>query len=127
MPAFWTTFPAGYGKLGKATAGKLRAKGLRAGMPDIMVFYPAMGNASTKVVGLELKVGRNTTTSKQRSTHECLRAAGVKVYTIRSLNDVLHALMSADIPYKEVAVHEHHAKEVVIPKQTSLFEFSPYR
>ena len=129
-PTFWTTFPAGYGKLGKGMAGKLKAKGMRAGMPDILIFQPTNHFKNSRVVGLELKVGRNTTTAKQRTTHELLRACGVGVYTIRSLNDVLAALLASDIPYKQIAVNEFKSKlaeEVVIPKQISLFEFSPYR
>lgn len=125
MPTFYTTFPAGYGKLGRGMAGKLKAKGMRAGMPDILIFHPH--SHSTRVVGLELKVGRNTTTAKQRETHELLRATGIKVYTVRALNDVLEALRSSFIPLKQIELHEKFAKEVVIPKQTSLFEFSPYR
>lgn len=120
MPTFWTTFPAGYGKLGKATAGKLKAKGLKAGMPDIMVFHPC-GSYTTKVVGLELKAGRNTTTSKQRTTHELLRAAGVYCYTIRTLNDVLAALISENIPYKQLLVQESKlAENVIRPTQVEL-------
>jgi hypothetical protein len=120
MPTFFTTFPAGYGKLSKGMAGKLRAKGMRAGMPDIMIFHPA--GLVTRCVGLELKVGRNTTTSKQRETHELLRATGVKCYTIRTLNDVLAALIASDIPYKSIDLPQSKlAIEVVIPSQQSLF------
>lgn len=124
MPTFFTTFPAGYGKLGKGMAGKLKAKGMKAGMPDILIFdtHNMIANRTyTKVVGLELKVRYNTTTAKQRQTHALLQAVGVKVYTIRTLNDVLVALQASNIPYKQIAVQEKYAKEVVIPKQQSLF------
>lgn len=118
-PTFWTTFPAGYGKLGKATAGKLYAKGLRAGMPDIVVFHP-FHQYTTRVLGLELKTGRNSTTAKQRTTHELLRACGVRCYTVRTLNEVTAALLAHDIPIKQVVVQEKYAQEVVIPTQQSL-------
>lgn len=128
MPTFWTTFPAGYGKLGKATAGKLKKKGLKAGMPDILVFHPVEPWHATRVIGLELKAGRNTTTSAQRNTHQLLWAAGVKCYTIRTLNDVLAALISENIPYKQLLVQESKlAENVIKPTQISLFEFSPHR
>ena len=50
-PALWTHFPAGAGKLPKATAGRLRGMGLRAGMPDYLIIKPPDGTA----VWLELK------------------------------------------------------------------------
>lgn len=104
MPTFYTTFPAGYGKLSKAMSGRLRAKGMRAGMPDIMVFHPIRTGdyAATRVVGLELKVRGNTATSVQRSTHELLRAAGVRTYIVRNLRDVLDALIAGEIPHRNV-------------------------
>src|SRR5215468_12790351 len=39
-PALYSTFPSGWGQLNKATAGTLKACGLKAGWPDIMVFSP---------------------------------------------------------------------------------------
>lgn len=123
MPTFYTTFPAGYGRLGKGMAGKLKAKGMRAGMPDILIFHPTKHYRTTRVLGLELKVGRNTTTAKQRETHELLGATGVIVHTVRTLNDVLAALLAADIPFKntDLLPNSKFAIEVVIPSQTSLF------
>ena len=48
-PAVYTTFPAGWGKLPPKTVGRLKACGLKTGMPDILVF-----NAG-KTIGIELK------------------------------------------------------------------------
>ena len=48
-PAFYTTFPAGWGKLPGMVAGKLKACGLKAGMPDLLVWYEG------RTVGIELK------------------------------------------------------------------------
>lgn len=125
MPTFWTTFPAGYGKLGKGMAGKLKAKGLKAGMPDILIFHPVPPHINNShVVGLELKAGRNTTSSAQRNTHQLLWAAGVKVYTIRNLNDVLAALLAENIPFKQIELHDKVKtleREVIVPTQTSMF------
>lgn len=36
--ATWCHVPNGAGKLGRATAGRARAKGLKAGVPDILIF-----------------------------------------------------------------------------------------
>jgi len=105
MPTFYTTFPAGYGKLSKATSGRLKKKGMRAGMPDILVFHPR-GHYSSCVIGLELKVRGNSLSAAQRSTHALLQATGVRVYLVRSLNDVLDALTYAAIPYRSVVLHD---------------------
>lgn len=102
-PTFYTTFPAGYGRLSKATSGRLRAKGMKPGMPDIMIF-DYCGRTYTKVIGLELKVRGNTATSVQRATHARLQAVGVRVFVIRSINQVLMALADAGIKYRNVHI-----------------------
>jgi hypothetical protein len=101
---FYTTFPAGYGKLSKATAGRLRAKGMKAGMPDILVFY-RRSHDSTFVIGLELKARGNSTSAAQRTTHAALQAVGIRTYVVRSLDGVLLALNDASIPTRPVALH----------------------
>jgi hypothetical protein len=91
-PAIFTTFPAGWGRLSTGTAGRLKASGLKTGMPDILVFAPK------KVIGIELKTGRGTLTSAQRSMHAKLYAIGVRVYVCHSVSEVILALRDADIP-----------------------------
>jgi len=93
-PAIWTTFPAGWGRLGKATAGSLNGCGLKAGMPDILVFY------ESTAVGIELKTDGGKVTSVQRRTHEELRKAGIPVVICRSLSDIEDALNSYRIPMR---------------------------
>jgi hypothetical protein len=106
-PTFYTTFPAGYGRLSKATSGRLRAKGMKAGMPDILVFDTCNMIANrtyTKVIGLELKAGGNSLSSAQRGTHAKLQAVGVRVYIVRCLNDVTSALHDAGIKHRSVHI-----------------------
>jgi hypothetical protein len=103
--AFYTTFPAGYGKLSKAMSGRLKAKGMKAGMPDILVFY-RRSHETSQVIGLELKVKGNSTSAAQRATHALLQAVGIKTYTIRSLDGVISALHNAGIPYRSVRVYD---------------------
>ena len=106
MPTFYTTFPAGYGRLSKATSGRLKKKGMRAGMPDILIFHPVSPPhpRRTSVIGLELKVGGNSLSAAQRNTHALLQAVGVRTYVIRCLNDVLGALLDAGIPFRSVII-----------------------
>lgn len=92
-PAFFSTFPAGWGKLSKASAGRLYASGLKAGMPDIFVFGPGR-----KTVGIELKVPPNTATAVQRTMFAKLQAVGIRVYICRSIEDVVDALGQEGVP-----------------------------
>jgi hypothetical protein len=101
-PAMFTTFPAGWGKLGKATAGRLYASGLKKGMPDILVFD--VGTLKLPhVIGIELKVGANAVSSAQRDMFARLQALGIRVYVARSLDDVVDALDDANIPHRVVS------------------------
>jgi hypothetical protein len=108
-PTFYTTFPAGYGRLSKATSGRLRAKGMKAGMPDILVFdtHRMIANRTyTKIIGLELKVSRGSLSSAQRTMHATLQGVGVRVYTVRSLTDVATALSDAGIGYRNILIQD---------------------
>jgi hypothetical protein len=57
----------------KATAGKLKAMGTRAGVPDLILPIARRGFNG---LFLELKVGRNTLTMLQRHWLEVLAAQG---------------------------------------------------
>jgi VRR-NUC domain. len=103
--AFYTTFPAGYGRLSKSMAGRLRAKGMKAGMPDILVFY-RRSHETSQVIGLELKVRGNSTSAAQRGTHALLQAVGVRTYLVRSINDVIRSLHDAGIPYRNIQLQQ---------------------
>lgn len=99
-PAIYTTFPAGWGKLTRSTAGRLQASGMKKGMPDIFVFAPK------KVIGIELKVGAAAPTQAQRTMHAALQAVGIRVYVCRSQNQVLMALSDAGIAYHRAHIQE---------------------
>ena len=103
-PAMFTTFPAGWGKLSTATAGRLHASGMKKGMPDILVFAPHT-IYSTRVIGIELKVGANAVSSAQRTMFAQLQAVGVHVYVCRSIENVVAALDDNGIRHREVSTH----------------------
>jgi hypothetical protein len=105
-PAMFTTFPAGWGKLSKATAGRLYASGMKKGMPDILVFNRVEQPRRTAVIGIELKVGANAPTSAQRTMFAKLQAVGVRVFVCRTVNDVVQALDYANIPHRNAKVSE---------------------
>jgi hypothetical protein len=94
-PALYTTFPAGWGKMDKATAGRLRGSGLKPGFPDILVFHGG------RCVGIELKVGKNAESEEQLVMFPLLKAAGVNVYVCRSIDEVFAALRWENFPMRK--------------------------
>jgi hypothetical protein len=106
-PAFATTFPAGWGKLSKATAGRLYASGLQRGMPDILVF-PGAG----RCIGIELKAPGRYPTPVQRAMHAKLDKAGIKVYVCESVADVIGALNDAQVPFRYVHANEPQSRRM---------------
>jgi hypothetical protein len=94
-PATWTTFPAGWGKLGKATAGSLKHCGLMAGMPDILVFYGF-------TLGIELKVPSGRLSKIQESTFSILEKAGIDTVVCTSTMEAYQALLRWEIPVRTI-------------------------
>ena len=95
-PAMYTTFPAGWGRLGKATAGRLRGAGLKPGMPDILIFH------NGRATGIELKAEKGRLSDNQIAMHERLAMAGVRVYVCHTTEEVLAALESASLPRRNL-------------------------
>lgn len=93
-PAVWTTFPAGWTAMKKGAAGRLKGCGLKAGMPDILIFY----NSFT--LGIELKA-RTNPSPEQRETFKQLQEAGVSVSIARSLDEVEGILRMYGIPMRK--------------------------
>jgi hypothetical protein len=97
-PAVWTTFPAGWGKLSKATAGRLRGSGLKAGFPDILIFF----NSFT--TGIELKAPGGKLSLAQKAMFPALEAAGVRVYVCHSVDEVLDILQFLCFPVRNLEI-----------------------
>ena len=86
-PAFYTAFPAGWGKLPPRIAGLLKACGLKRGMPDILLF-----NRDRRIVGIELKARRNKTSDEQVIMHTKLKSVDIPVYICRTVDEVIDVL-----------------------------------
>ena len=79
---WWSTFPSGGG--GKARGAKLKACGLKAGVPDIL--------------WLELKAPKGSLSDAQEAFVERMeRFETVAVATCKTLNDVYEALVGSGI------------------------------
>lgn len=95
----WSTFPSGGG--GKVRGARLKAMGLRAGMPDIMLWW--RGDHG-RCLGIELKAPRGGLSAAQRETFAALDGAGCPVEVVRSIAEVRVALDSFGVPLKARAV-----------------------
>lgn len=82
------------GKRGWKTQAWLKRAGTRAGWPDIELIYDG------KFYGIELKAGTRKPTAIQAATHDALYAAGARVKTCRSIEDVIDALEGWKIPLR---------------------------
>ena len=92
--AVYTTFPAGWGDLPPATAGRLKGCGLKRGFPDILIFH------DMRTVGIELKVKGRKPSPAQQLMFPRLRRAGVQIFVCESIDDVVAALFKANIPLR---------------------------
>ena len=107
-PALYTTFPAGGYLLSPAAAGQLQRKGLKPGMPDILVF----GGSGT-CIGIELKVGKNRLSNLQKEMFDKLERAGIACHVCRCLEDVVYALRVNGFPVRPGIATKEPSHEII--------------
>lgn len=94
------THVASGGARSPATAGKLKAEGVRPGCPDFVIVAPGTGT-----VWIELKVPRGRTSDEQKAWGEALaHTPGAHYALCRSLAEVDGALRAAGVILKRVRV-----------------------
>jgi hypothetical protein len=90
-PVWWSSIEHA-SKLGAVAAGMRRARGVKAGIPDIIIFWPE-GKA-----GIELKSPTGSLSPMQNKTIDDWIAAGAHVAVCKHLEEVVEALMIWGIP-----------------------------
>lgn len=94
--AVWWHTPNG-GKRSKAVAGKMKAAGQKAGIPDILILHEGSLHA------IELKVPGNYLSSAQKAMKDRLEVHGLTNFEIcRSLDEVQATLMAFGIPARRI-------------------------
>ena len=73
------------------TGGHMKAKGMKAGVPDCLIFNQCFSGAE-RGLALELKVGKNKPTPAQLQWADKLRACSWRVEVCRSMDEVLSVL-----------------------------------
>jgi len=76
--------PPNGGLRNKREAAKLKAMGVKSGVPDCVILDPQ--------IVIELKIKGNKTTSEQKKWLETFKALGWKAYVCRSLDEVREIL-----------------------------------
>lgn len=90
-PAFFTAFPAGGG--GRLRGAFLKAMGLRAGMPDLLIFAPG-----PNVIGIELKSKAGRMTPAQMDVSSAFAGCSMWLVLCRSVDEVERALRFCKVP-----------------------------
>lgn len=96
-PVLWTALDAGAGKMSKAAAGKRKARGVRAGWPDLLVMMPSLAGR-TQVIGIELKSKAGSLSLVQRARKIDFQVANAVYLTARSVEEVESILREREIP-----------------------------
>lgn len=77
----------------KATGGRLKAMGVRAGVPDLLVWI-----RGGRAIGIELKAGRGTLSAEQMYWHARVASLGHRVHVCRSVDEVEAVLRAEGVP-----------------------------
>lgn len=96
-PTIWTTFPSGGG--GKVRGAQLKAMGLQAGWPDILVISQSESvTHATCVVGIELKSLKGRASEMQMAVRHDFITCRAHYYICRSVDEVEGFLRGVGIP-----------------------------
>lgn len=91
--AYWFAVPNGGGR-SKAEAGILKATGVKAGAPDLVILWEGM------FFGIELKAPKGTLSDSQKDTADLIVKAGGFYTVIRSLDALEAYLIAQGMPIK---------------------------
>jgi hypothetical protein len=91
--AVWWHTPNG-GSRNKVEAAKLKGMGVKPGVPDVLIFWPA------GCMAIELKSDAGRVQPSQAEMMRALEVCGFYVAVCRSLNEVQDALRAARVPMR---------------------------
>lgn len=92
--SYWTSVDAGQGAMNIRAAQMRKARGVKAGVPDVLVCYRGM------LYCIELKASKGRLSETQHMTIGQIHDAGGKVEVCHSIEEVETALRAWDIPLR---------------------------
>ncbi len=93
-PVWWSSIDHGVGKLGKAEAGLRKARGVKAGLPDIVIISPN----PRVTLGIELKAPKGKQSTAQIKLESAWTDAGAEYWLADNLLSVQGILEFCNIP-----------------------------
>lgn len=97
-PTIWTSLDAGAGKMSPITAALRKARGVKAGWPDVLVIHPGRMPHMAIVLGIELKAGKGRMSGAQKEMAVAMYNAGCSYVTCRSIQEIAKILDFLAIP-----------------------------
>lgn len=97
--AVWTSLDAGAGKMAGRAAGRRKARGVKAGWPDILVLLGSPA-AVRVLLGIELKAGKGRPSPEQVAVRAAFSSHGGVYEVARSLLEVDAILVRHGIPLR---------------------------
>jgi hypothetical protein len=98
-PTIWTAMDAWVGNVGAKVGGERKARGIKAGWPDLLVFHenttPEAGGMYG--VAIELKTDNGDQSDTQEDFQKAWNAAGGWYFVCRSIDDVRADLLSVGV------------------------------
>lgn len=96
LPKPWVFFhPANGGARSKAEAGIFKAMGVRAGIPDLVLFGP-----DRTVACIEFKAPKGSLSPAQKDTIAALAELGIETHIVRSIDEAETVLRGLGVPLK---------------------------
>lgn len=92
--AYWTSVDAGQGAMNIRAAQMRKARGVKAGFPDVLVCFRGW------MFCIELKASKGRVSEVQEVAHHQIREAGGQVSVCRSIEEVERALRHWGIPLR---------------------------
>lgn len=101
-PVVWTAI--GHGGGGRVRGAILKAMGLQAGWPDILVLAP--GSRGPRVVAIEIKAKEGRQSPAQKAVAAAFYMLQVPYFLCRSVDEVQMSLASCDVPLSATVAKE---------------------
>jgi len=101
---WWSSIDHGVGRLGPAEAGIRKRRGVKPGLPDVLIMTKLLplGTRSMypSVIGIELKVGKGKLSPAQIEVQDAWRLMGHGYYVATSLEEVQEILAHCHVPMR---------------------------
>jgi hypothetical protein len=96
---WWSAIDHGAGKMSKRSAGMMKARGVKRGLPDIILMWKTPDTHS-HLIGIELKANTGKVSSAQEDVCMAWMTFSNVVYLAFSLEDVHAILVQCGVPLR---------------------------